>query len=41
VGLSYVSKLKEGVQLTLSSLIDGKALNGGGHQFGVGINLSA
>jgi hypothetical protein len=41
VGLSYTTKLADGVQVTLSSLVDGKALNGGGHQFGLSFNLSA
>lgn len=41
LGLSYVTKLRDGVQLTFSSLINGKSLNGGGHQVGLSLNLSS
>lgn len=40
VALSYATKLRDGVQLTLASSVDGKALKGGDHKFGVVINLS-
>jgi len=41
LGLSYVTKLRDGVQVTFSSLINGKDLNGGGHQVGLSLNLSS
>jgi len=41
IGCSYVTKLRDGVQLTLSSSINGKQLNGGGHQMGLHLDLSA
>jgi len=41
MGLSYTTKLRDGVQVTLSSLVDGAALNGGGHKFGLSLNMSA
>ncbi|CAK9296883.1 unnamed protein product [Gordionus sp. m RMFG-2023] len=39
VGLSYTHRLKDGVALTLSSLIDGKNLNQGGHQMGLALEI--
>jgi voltage-dependent anion channel protein 2 len=41
LGISYVTKLREGVQITLSSLLNAKALNGGGHKVGLSLNLDA
>jgi len=41
LGCSYVTKVREGVQLTLSSLINAKQFSAGGHQVGVSLNLSA
>jgi len=41
LGLSYVTKLQEGVQVTLSTLVNAKDLNGGGHKLGLSLNLSA
>jgi len=41
VGLGYTHTLRPGVKLTLSSLIDGKSLNQGGHKLGIGLDLSA
>jgi len=41
VGVSYCSKLNAGAQVTLSGLVNGKALNGGGHQLGLALDLSA
>jgi len=41
LGLSYVTKLRDGVQVTLSSLVNAKNLNGGGHKAGISLNLSA
>jgi len=33
--------LKDGVKLTLSSLIDGKNINQGGHKVGLGLEFEA
>lgn len=41
LGLSYVQNLRPGVQLTLSSLINAKSLEAGGHKLGLSLNLSA
>lgn len=41
LGLSYVQKIKPGVQLTLSSLINGKSLDEGGHKLGLSLNFDA
>jgi voltage-dependent anion channel protein 2 len=41
VGLGYQQKLRDGVTLTLSTLIDGKNFNQGGHKVGVALELSA
>jgi len=41
LGLSYVHKIKPGVQLTLSSLINGKSLDEGGHKLGLSLNFDA
>jgi len=38
---SYVTKLQEGVQLTLSAQINGKNLNGGGHNVGLSLDMSS
>jgi len=40
-GLSYTTKLADGVQATLSGSLNGKDLNAGGHQFGASLNFSA
>ncbi|XP_037960926.1 voltage-dependent anion-selective channel isoform X2 [Teleopsis dalmanni] len=39
VGLGYQQKLRDGVTLTLSTLIDGKNFNAGGHKIGVALEL--
>jgi len=39
LGLAYEQQLRPGVTLTLSSLIDGKAINAGGHKVGLGLEL--
>jgi len=39
IGLSYQHKLQEGVTMTLSSLIEGKNFNQGGHKIGIGIEM--
>jgi voltage-dependent anion channel protein 2 len=36
VGLSYQLKLRDGITMTLSSLVEGKSLSQGGHKIGVG-----
>ncbi|XP_056889466.1 voltage-dependent anion-selective channel protein 3 [Takifugu flavidus] len=41
VGLGYTQTLRPGVKLTLSGLIDGKNVNGGGHKVGLGFELEA
>jgi len=39
IGCSYSHALKPGVKITLSSLVDGKNLNNGGHKMGVGLEF--
>ena len=39
LGLSYQHKVRDGVSLTLSSLIEGKNLNQGGHKFGIALEF--
>ncbi|XP_066475164.1 voltage-dependent anion-selective channel protein 2 isoform X2 [Tiliqua scincoides] len=41
VGLGYTQTLRPGVKLTLSTLIDGKNINAGGHKLGLGLELEA
>lgn len=41
VGLSYQQKLREGVSVTLSTLIEGKTFNHGGHKIGLGLDFDA
>jgi len=41
IGLGYTQNLRDGVKLTLSALVDGKNINGGGHKIGVGFELNA
>ena len=41
VGLSYTQQLRDGVKLILSTLVDGKNINGGGHKLGLGLELNA
>ncbi|KAM9823454.1 voltage-dependent anion-selective channel protein 3 isoform X4 [Syngnathus typhle] len=41
VGVGYTQTLRPGIKLTLSALIDGKSLNGGGHKMGMGFELDA
>jgi len=41
IGLSYQTKVRDGVSLTLSSLIEGKSFNAGGHKVGLGVDFSA
>jgi len=41
VGLSYQHRIRKGVNLTLSSLIEGKTLNQGGHKFGIALDFEA
>jgi len=41
VGLGYQQKLRDGVTLTLSSLIDGKNFQQGGHKLGLALELEA
>lgn len=39
IGLSYQQKLRDGITLTLSSLIEGKSFNQGGHKMGLGFEF--
>ncbi|GFW60044.1 voltage-dependent anion-selective channel protein 2 [Trichonephila clavipes] len=39
IGLSFTHRLRKGIQLTLSALIDGKSFNQGGHKIGLGLEL--
>ncbi|VEN60425.1 unnamed protein product [Callosobruchus maculatus] len=41
VGLGYQQRLRDGVTLTLSALIDGKNFNNGGHKIGLALELEA
>lgn len=41
IGLGYQQKLRDGVTLLLSALIDGKNFNAGGHKIGVALELEA
>lgn len=41
LGCSYVQKLKPGLQLTMSGLLNGKALDAGGHKVGLSLNFDA
>jgi len=41
VGLGYTQKLRDGVKMTVSSLIDGKNINAGGHKVGLGLEFEA
>lgn len=41
IGLGYQQKLRAGVILSLSTLIDGKNFNAGGHKIGVALELEA
>ncbi|PFX17934.1 Voltage-dependent anion-selective channel protein 2 [Stylophora pistillata] len=41
VGAAYTQRLRDGIKLTLSSLIDTKNLNQGGHKIGLGLDMEA
>lgn len=41
IGLGYQQKLRDGITLSLSTLIDGKNFNAGGHKIGVALELEA
>merc|ERR1711997_1274324 len=41
VGLGYQQKLRDGITLTLSTLIDGKNFQQGGHKVGLALELEA
>jgi len=41
VGLSYICKLRDGVQATLSALVNAKDINAGGHKLGLCLNFDA
>jgi len=37
IGLGYTQKLREGIKLNVSTLIDAKNVNSGGHKVGLGL----
>lgn len=41
IGCSYVQSLRPGIQLTMSSLINAKSLEQGGHKIGLSLNFDA
>ncbi|KAK5641326.1 hypothetical protein RI129_009873 [Pyrocoelia pectoralis] len=41
IGLGYQQRLREGITITLSTLIDGKNFNNGGHKIGLALELEA
>jgi len=41
IGLGYQQRLRDGITLTLSALIDGKNFNNGGHKLGMALELEA
>uniref|UniRef100_A0A1W7RAX4 Voltage-dependent anion-selective channel n=1 Tax=Hadrurus spadix TaxID=141984 RepID=A0A1W7RAX4_9SCOR len=41
IGLGFTHRLRDGIQLHLSTMIDGKNFNQGGHKLGLGLDLSA
>lgn len=41
IGLGYQQKVRDGITLTLSTLIDGKNFNQGGHKVGLAMELEA
>ncbi|KAB0793489.1 hypothetical protein PPYR_13109 [Photinus pyralis] len=41
IGLGYQQRLRDGITITLSTLIDGKNFNNGGHKIGLALELEA
>merc|ERR1712142_400392 len=41
IGLGYTQKLRDGIKLNVSSLIDAKNVNSGGHKVGLGLEFEA
>eukprot|EP00058_Branchiostoma_floridae_P017436 XP_002602924.1 hypothetical protein BRAFLDRAFT_62487 [Branchiostoma floridae] len=41
IGLGYTQEVRPGVKVTLSTLLDGKNFNQGGHKLGLGLDLEA
>ncbi len=41
IGLAFTHRLRDGVSLTLSAMVDGKNFNQGGHKLGMGFDLEA
>ena len=39
IGLGYQQKLRDGITITLSTLIDGKNFNQGGHKIGLALEM--
>lgn len=40
-GLGFQTKIRSGVLLSLSTLVDGKNFNAGGHKVGIALELEA
>lgn len=41
VGIAFIHRLRPGIDLTLSAMMDAKNFNQGGHKYGIGLNLEA
>jgi len=41
IGIGYAQNIRDGVQLTLSALVDAKNINSGGHKIGLGLDIDA
>lgn len=41
IGLGISHKLRDGIRLTLSAMVDGRSFNQGGHKLGLGLELEA
>lgn len=41
IGLGYAQNINDGIQLTLSAMLDAKNINSGGHKVGLGIEFDA
>ena len=39
IGLGYQQKIRDGINITLSTLIDGKNFNQGGHKVGLALEF--
>lgn len=41
IGLGYQQKLRDGITITLSTLLDARNFNQGGHKYGIGLEMEA